>query len=129
VDIISQISDPQSAGARAVVTEGPGLSAAPTTTAGGGDVLTEVAPEPTSLVLGLIGSGLAAGAKLRRLYWPTEGAALAGPLVATVGVILAVIARRPPGGNPGGLARPRAPSPGRRRRGGVGHKAFIYFQF
>jgi hypothetical protein len=50
--------------------------AATTTAGGGGDVLTEVAPEPTSLVLGLIGSGLA-GAMLRRRYWPTEGAALA----------------------------------------------------
>jgi hypothetical protein len=68
VDIISQISDPQSAGTHTVVTEGPGLNAPPTTTAGGGgEVLTEVAPEPTALVLGLIGSGLAAaGAWYRR---------------------------------------------------------------
>jgi hypothetical protein len=69
VDLISQIADPQSGGAHTVVTEGPGLSTTPTTAGGssGGDVLTEVAPEPTGLVLGLIGSGLAAaGAWYRR---------------------------------------------------------------
>lgn len=70
VDIISQISDPQSGGTHSVVTADPGLSTTPTTTGAGsgGDVQIEVAPEPTGLVLGLIGSGLAAaGVWYRRL--------------------------------------------------------------
>jgi hypothetical protein len=88
IDIIKEMPQSQPSGTHTVVTNAPNLPTTTTTTGGGGGggVHTETAPEPTTLVLGLLGSGLAAAGVWYRRRMATRRAQESNVTEATVAV-------------------------------------------